>query len=507
MNPTTTLATPRRAAPPTSGDIRRQGAPQSSTGRPPARRRLSRQHWQYAATAVIWLTSLFVVAIWVKGGGIEDAVSLGSDLFMSIGRLAGLISANLLLLQVILLAQIPLFERGFGRAGITRMHRLTGIWSFSLMVAHIMLITMAYSLQGRMGLLSQFWDFTLHYPDMIFADIAVLLIILVMITSARRARRRLRYESWHLLHLWAYLGVALAIPHMLSTGGDFLTSPLATAYWWTLWGVAAASIVIFRAGMPLMRSLRHGVRVSRVIPDGSRGVTVQMTGRDLDRLGAHAGQFFTWRFLDGHGWTRGHPFSLSAAPTATTLQISARVVGDGTRRLARLKPGTRVLLEGPFGHMTGQERGEGGLLMLAAGAGVAPMVSILEEETFAPGQAVLITRDHDESELMRSEAIRRLVQEKGLVHRPMDGPRARRGAGWLPAGHAGWSGAQLLQRLAPRSGRIGIDRCEVYVCGPDPWMDAVLRDLTRAGFSADRIHSESFNPVPEPSPAPERQNH
>lgn len=157
--------------------------------------------------------------------------------------------------------------------------------------------------------------------------------------------------------------------------------------------------------------------------------------------------------------------------------------------------------------MTGQERGEGGLLMLAAGAGVAPMVSILEEETFAPGQAVLITRDHDESELMRSEAIRRLVQEKGLVHRPMDGPRARRGAGWLSAGHAGWSGARLLQRLAPRSGRIGIDRCEVYVCGPDPWMDAVLRDLTRAGFSADRIHSESFNPVPEPSPAPERQNH
>lgn len=462
----------------------------------PLAHRSTRQQWEYGATAVIWITSLVVVAIWVRGGGVEDLMSLGSSLFLSIGRLAGLLSANLLLLQVILMAQVPLFERGFGRASITRMHRLTGMWSIALMVAHVMLTTMAYALQNGSGLISQFWNFTVGYPGMILADIGVLLIIIVMVSSARAARHRLRYESWHLLHLWAYAGVGLAIPHMVWTGGDFIVNPLATAYWWTLWALAAACVLVFRVGLPPIRSWRHGLRVASVAPDGSRGVTVLVRGRNLDRLGAHAGQFFTWRFLDGPGWTRGHPFSLSGAPTPTSLQISARIVGDGTRRLTRLRPGTRVLVEGPFGHMSGQERTGGGLLMLAAGAGVAPMVSLLEEQSFAPGQAVLVTRDHDCAERMRSEAIHHLVIQRGLVHHALDGPRATHGTSWLPADYAGWPGTEFLRRIAPTAVGIDVSRCDVYICGPDPWMAEVLPALREAGFLLDRIHSESFSSVP-----------
>ncbi len=55
-----------------------------------------------------------------------------------------------------------------------------------------------------------------------------------MISSPRKpARRRLRYEAWHLLHLYAYLGVGLALPHQLWTGADFTSSRAATLYWWT----------------------------------------------------------------------------------------------------------------------------------------------------------------------------------------------------------------------------------------------------------------------------------
>ena len=64
----------------------------------------------------------------------------------------------------------------------------------------------------------------------------------------RAARRRLRYESWHLLHLYAYLGVGLALPHQLWTGADFISSPLAQAYWWTLYAVAAGAVVVYRLG-------------------------------------------------------------------------------------------------------------------------------------------------------------------------------------------------------------------------------------------------------------------
>ena len=47
--------------------------------------------------------------------------------------------------------------------------------------------------------------------------------------AVRAARARLRYASWHLIHLYAYLGVGLALPHQLWTGQDFLSSTAATA--------------------------------------------------------------------------------------------------------------------------------------------------------------------------------------------------------------------------------------------------------------------------------------
>jgi predicted ferric reductase len=443
--------------------------------------------WHAAATAVIWLTSLFVVALWVTGGGIAATLGFTPETLTTIGRLAGLVSSNLLLYQVLLMARIPLFEKGFGRDSITRMHRFVGFWSFWLMGAHIVLLVLGYAATAAINPLVQLWEFVWDYPGMLLATVGTGFILLVVVTSIRRARKKLRYESWHLLHLYAYLGVGLALPHQLWTGADFLSSPLATAYWWALWALAAASVLVFRIGAPLARSARHGIRVAAVERDGDSGVTVRMTGRALDRLGAEAGQFFIWRFADGPGWTRGHPFSLSGAPGPQGLSISARVAGDGTQRLTRLRTGTKVLFEGPYGHMTGAARRGTKLLMIGAGAGVAPLVSLLEEQPYAPGGATLVTRDHSERDALRRNAIHDLVARRGVVHAPLSGPRNPGPSSWLSASHGAWRGPDLLRYLAPDH-----DAYDVYVCGPAPWMRSVLADLERAGVAADRIHSESF---------------
>jgi len=443
--------------------------------------------WHAAATAVIWLTSLFVVALWVSGGGITATLGFNAETLTTIGRLTGLVSANLLLYQVLLMARIPLFERGFGRDSMTRMHRFVGFWSFWLMGAHIVLLVLGYAATAAVNPFVQLWQFVWDYPGMLLATVGTGFILLVVATSIRRARRKLRYESWHLLHLYAYLGVGLALPHQLWTGADFLSSPLATAYWWTLWALAAASVLVFRVGVPLMRSARHGIRVSSVERDGDSGVTVRMTGRDLHKLGARGGQFFIWRFVDGAGWTRGHPFSLSGAPGPRGLSISARIAGDGTQRLTRLRPGTKVLIEGPYGHMTGAVRTGTKLLMIGAGAGVAPLVSLLEEQSYAPGDATLLTRDHSDGDALRQDAIRALAARRGVVHAQLSGPRNPGPSSWLSASHGAWRGPDLIRYLAP-----DIEAYDVYVCGPVPWMASVISDLKKAGVAADRIHSEAF---------------
>jgi predicted ferric reductase len=453
-------------------------------------RRASRRRadaWNLAATVVVWATCLYVAALWVSGGGIQAVAAGGSEALDSAGRLTALVSANLLLLQVLLMARVPLFERGFTHDGITRLHRLVGFWSLSLMLAHIVLQTLGYAADARINPLAQLWQFIVDYPGMLLATAGTGLVILVAITSMRRARRRLRYESWHLLHLYGYLGAGLALPHQLWTGADFTASAAATWFWWGLWILTAAAVIVYRIIVPLARSRRHLLRVATVTRDGSDGVTVVMSGQGIARLGAQPGQFFVWRFLTGPGWTRGHPFSLSAAPAGDALTISARLVGDGSARLTALRPGTRVLVEGPYGGFTGERRQARRMLLLGAGAGVTPLVSLLEGEDYAPGEAVILTRDTSPDVALRADALAALVRRRGVQHIALPGHRARSGATWLPESHARWNGADALRHLAPEASDY-----DAYVCGPPEWTAAVVRDLRAAGFAASHIHREAY---------------
>jgi predicted ferric reductase len=471
-------------------------SPPSRTGAPltpaasastPAGGRRQQGAWRLGAITVIWGTSLVIMALWLSGGGIQALFAWDSETLNTLGRLAGLVSANLLLYQVLLMARVPVFERGFGRDGITRMHRFVGFWSFWLLMAHIVLQVLGYAAQAGINPFVQLWQFIWDYPGMLLATAGTLLLVMVVVTSIRRSRRRLRYESWHLLHLYGYLGVGLAIPHMLWTGADFTSSTLATVYWWSLWAAVAASVLVFRVARPALRSWRHDVRVVGVERDGGRGVAVRMHGRRMRELGAEAGQFFVWRFLDGAGWMRGHPFSLAGEPQGDDLVISARLVGDGTHRLTTLRRGTRVLFEGPYGHLTGAVRQGSKLLMLGAGAGVAPLVALLESEPYVPGGATLITRDHEDADALRVGAIARLTATRGLRHFTMNGPRAHSGSTWLPATHTAWRGVDVVRYLAP-----DLDAYDVFVCGPIPWMESLRKDLLAAGVAPDRIHSEAF---------------
>jgi predicted ferric reductase len=302
--------------------------------------------WRDAFGVFVWSSMLVVVALWLAGGGVQDLAQAGTGL-ASIGRLTGLVASDLLLIQVLLMARIPLVERAYGQDELARRHRWVGFASINLMVVHIVAITLGYTATSPRGLWATIVDFVLNYPGMLLAVAGTVALVAVTVTSIRLARARLRYESWHLLHLYAYLGVGLALPHQLWTGKEFLTSTVATVYWWTLWAAAAASVLIWRVGQPLWRSLRHQLVVQEVRAENDQVTKVVMSGRMLHRLPVRAGQFLQWRFLDGPGFMRAHPYSLSAAPDGRTLRITAAHLGDGSARLANCGRGQRCSSKAP----------------------------------------------------------------------------------------------------------------------------------------------------------------
>jgi predicted ferric reductase len=240
-------------------------------------------------------------------------------------------------------------ERAFGQDRLIGLHRVVGLTSFTLMFAHIAAITFGYAGGDVLAASATAWELATDYPGMLLAVVGTALLLMVVITSVRPIRDRLRYESWHLLHLYGYLGVGLVLPHQLWTGQEFLGSTAATLYWWTLWILVAAAVLVWRIGLPLWRSVRHALRVAAVVPEADGVLSVYISGRHLDRLPIVAGQFCNWRFLGRHGWSRANPYSLSAAPHGRHLRISIKSLGDNSARTRTLQPGTRILFEGPYG--------------------------------------------------------------------------------------------------------------------------------------------------------------
>ncbi|MGZ4521186.1 MAG: ferredoxin reductase family protein [Mycobacteriaceae bacterium] len=452
------------------------------------RRATAVSSWQRDTVGYAVAASLLVVlALWVHGGGIAQLSAGTGESLTTLGRLTGLSAADAMLIQVLLMARIPWVERSFGQDTLVQWHRWLGFGSFTTMGLHIGLITLGYAGTGQTGLLPQVWDLVWNYPGMLLATAGSAALVMVVVTSLRAARRRLRYESWHLLHLYAYLGVGLALPHQIWTGTDFTANAWARAYWWTLYASVAASVLAFRIVVPLWRSWRHRLVVDRVVQETPGVVSVHLTGRNLDRLGVRAGQFFLWRFLDGPGSSRAHPFSLSAAPRRDVLRITAKDLGAGSARLASLRPGTRVLVEGPYGRLTDAVRTKDKLTFIAAGIGITPMRALLEELDYGPGEATLIHRTSGAYDAVFAGEITELAHHRGIRLQHLPGPRNPQDASWLPMGFSSRSDSAALLELAP-----DIVASDVYLCGPDPWMGAARAAARAAGVPARQIHREHF---------------
>lgn len=436
------------------------------------------------AGLLLWAGLMLVTYWWAAGGGIQDLGGVATGL-TSLGRLTGLAASVLLLAQVVLMARVPVLERAFGQDRLARTHRLTGFTSFNLMLAHVGLITWGYA-AGRIGdVPSMFWSLTVDYPGMLLALAGTLCLVMVVVTSVRAARRRLRYEAWHLLHLYAYLGVGLALPHQLWTGQEFTSSPGRTVFWWTAWGATAAAVLVWRVAVPVFRNLRHPMWVGRVEQESPGIVSIHLTGHRLDRLDVEAGQFFNWRFLGRNGWTRANPYSLSAAPDGNGLRLTVQAVGDGSHSLATLQPGSRVLVEGPYGRLSARARSLRKVALIGAGAGMAPIRALAEGLEYEPGEAVLLHR-FTKDRLFGRE-LDQLRHERGLRVLSLPG---RRRADWS------WIGGDVAGDATDLDALLhwipDIAERDVYLCGPQAWSDLVRADLLRAGLPPERLHLETF---------------
>ncbi|HEV7536552.1 MAG TPA: oxidoreductase, partial [Acidimicrobiia bacterium] len=129
-----------------------------------------------------------------------------------------------------------------------------------------------------------------------------------------------------------------------------------------------------------------------------------------------------------------------------------------------------------------------GVTLVASGIGITPLRALIDEFDEPPGAVTLIYRAGTPEDFIFRDEIDRLAAARGIRVFYAAGRRVTSRSSWLPESAAHLSDVVALKELVP-----GIAAQDVFVCGPDPWMEAVRRAALEAGVPTEQIHLERFD--------------
>ncbi|WP_316013041.1 hybrid-cluster NAD(P)-dependent oxidoreductase [Roseobacter sp. HKCCA0434] len=215
-----------------------------------------------------------------------------------------------------------------------------------------------------------------------------------------------------------------------------------------------------------------------------------------------AGQFVTLELpVPGGPLHRTYTISSSPSrPTSLTITVKVQDGSIGTRWMQdKLRPGMRLKAIGPGGAFTMRAHPSPKYLLISAGSGITPMMSMITElyDNGRDPDVVLINCARRPSDIIFRERLEHMASritgiELAWVVKQTDPYQP-----WT--GYRGAFNQLILGLAAPDY----LER-EVFCCGPDGFMRTVQEALAGVGFDMDRYHQESFHaPLPETGDVPE----
>ncbi|MGC9156309.1 MAG: ferredoxin reductase family protein [Ferrimicrobium sp.] len=394
----------------------------------------------------------------------------GWTLFL--GSVTGLIGTYFALVMVFMASRLPMLERALGRGGVMGWHKNLSILAISFILAHAVLTTMAYAEIAKTGFTHELGVLINTYPDMITAFIALGLMLLIGLVSLPWLRQRLSRENWWLLHLLIYVALVLSFAHELALGPSFVNHPIAQWVWAVAWIGAGVAILTYRIFVPLLRSMRHGLRVVAVEPQANGVTKILLAGQYLEDLPLQGGQFLEWRFLTRGRWWQAHPFSV-VDRQEDTLRLMVKPIGDFSTNLAKLKVGTHVWFEGPYGNFTVAQRARDRALLIAGGIGVTAVRGLLEDLPRESRPAVVL-RVTAKTDVVLLDELERLVNE-------------RNGKVYI------LSGDRTEVDLRTIAGNIKDYRSrDIFISGSPGFVEATRDVFVQLGVKRRQLHAEPY---------------
>ncbi|WP_231981087.1 2Fe-2S iron-sulfur cluster-binding protein [Streptomyces malaysiensis] len=250
-----------------------------------------------------------------------------------------------------------------------------------------------------------------------------------------------------------------------------------------------------RRGFPHRRPADDGgtgdplreVRIAEVRRETPSALTLVLEdiGRNPGPFDFRPGQFFTL-VADIEGHTVRRAYSASSAPGSSRLEVTVKHVEGGrfsTHVHRNLRAGDRLVVRGPSGSFYAEPQPPDEMVLVAAGSGVTPMMSMIRTRLAlrtGGGRIALLYSSRSAEETIFADELTRLTKENP-------------------------DRLSVTHVLTSRDGRLDADGvrqwlkgqslagdAHYYLCGPGPLMDAVQGVLTGLGVPDDLVHHERY---------------
>lgn len=236
------------------------------------------------------------------------------------------------------------------------------------------------------------------------------------------------------------------------------------------------------------------LRVAAVVEEtaDARSIVLAVPAELEQRFAYRPGQFLTLKVPHESGHL-ARCYSLASDPGAgEPMKVTVKRVADGRGSnwlCDRVRPGAELEVLPPSGMFTPADPARD-LLLLAAGSGVTPVMSILKAALRGTARVALFYANRDvESVIFRAELDSLVAEHPGrlvVTH-------------WLESDHGLPTAAGLATWARPQRER------EAFVCGPGRFMELAELALADAGLARESIHVERFvslegDPFAEPEP-------
>jgi predicted ferric reductase len=311
-------------------------------------------------------------------------------------------------------------------------------------------------------------------------------LVIIVVLAVLRTRPWVRYELWRASHgPLAIVVTGLSLHHAVLNGAYTAEVPVRLV-WLALAVMAGTAVVLVYVFRP-RRMWREGWYIERVARIGERTIEMILRGPESTTLRFHAGQFIWMAIAPNRPPFHDHPLSIASAPADLPhLRLVVGEVGDCTRKFAAIAPGTNVAIDGPHGSFV-LPPGDGPVLLIAGGAGIAPILAILADAVVKKDRRPyrLLYAVRNQSALVDTGRIEALCAQLDLsvsllTDEGPSSPVSRQGP--VNGDHI----RELLTGIEPH-------KTVAMLCGPGRMMEIVADALLSAGLRQDAIHYERFD--------------